>query len=182
MESDPTPTDGGASAPRAAREQDLDWTESERGARFAFRRKQLGAAAGGRDIGCSLYEVPPGKRPWPTHYHEGNEEALFVLSGSGTLHTRDDAADIDLRPDTYVALPSGGEYVRQVENDGDGPLRYLALSTMNHPDVTVYPDSGKVGVFCGSAPGGDSNTRTLHDYFPRDAAVGYWEDEPTDDP
>ena len=176
-----TPADEPPAAPRAVREQDIDWTESERGERFAFRRRQLGSAAGGRDIGCSLYEVPPGKRPWPTHYHEGNEEAIYVLSGSGTLRTRDEATDIELRAGTYVALPAGADYVRQVENDGDQPLRYLALSTMNHPDVTVYPDSDKVGVFCGSPPGGESSERTLHGYFPRDAAVGYWEGEPTGD-
>ncbi|WP_411965547.1 cupin domain-containing protein [Haloferax sp. YSMS24] len=173
--------DDARDAPHASKTQDLDWTESQRGSRFAFRRKQLASAAGGRELGCSLYEVPPGKRPWPTHYHEGNEEALYVLSGSGTLHTRDGAADIELLADTYVALPAGADYVRQVENDGDEPLRYLAISTMNHPDVTVYPDSDKVGVFCGSAPGGESSDRTLHGYFPRDATVGYWDDEPTDE-
>ncbi|ELZ73009.1 cupin domain-containing protein [Haloferax prahovense DSM 18310] len=168
-------------APNAARVADLDWSESERGDRFAFRRKRLAERAGGRDLGCSLYEVPPGRRPWPTHYHEGNEEALYVLSGTGTLRTREGAADLDLEADTYVALPAGADYARQIENDGDEPLRYLALSTMNHPDVTVYPDSGKVGVFCGAPPGGDKNARTLNDYFPRDAAVGYWEGEPTDE-
>jgi uncharacterized cupin superfamily protein len=168
-------------SPRAVREQNLDWSSGERGSRFAFRRKQLGAVAGGRDIGCSLYEVPSGKRPWPTHYHEGNEEAVYVLAGTGTLHTRDGTDDVTLEPGTYVALPAGGNYVRQIENDGVDTLRYLALSTMNHPDVTVYPDSDKVGVFCGSAPGGDSDRRTLHGYFPRDATVDYWEGEPTDE-
>ncbi|MCO8266427.1 cupin domain-containing protein [Haloferax prahovense] len=168
-------------APEAARAADLDWSESERGDRFAFRRKRLADDAGGRDLGCSLYEVPPGKRPWPTHYHEGNEEALYVLSGTGTLRTRGGAADLDLEPDTYVALPAGADYARQIENDGDEPLRYLALSTMNHPDVTVYPDSDKVGVFCGAPPGGDKNARTLHGYYPRDADVGYWDGEPTDE-
>lgn len=94
-------------APTAARAADLDWAERGRGDRFAFRRKRLADRAGGRDLGCSLYEVPPDKRPWPTHYHEGNEEALYVLSGSGTLRTREGAADLDLEPDTYVALPAG---------------------------------------------------------------------------
>jgi uncharacterized cupin superfamily protein len=180
MVADPNPSSDEQTAPDAVREQDLEWTDSDRGSRFGFSRKQLGAVSGGRDLGCSLYEVPPGKRPWPTHYHEANEEALYVLAGSGTLHTRDGAPDIVLESGTYVALPAGADFVRQVENDGDEPLRYLALSTMRHPDVTVYPDSDKVGVFCGSAPGGDSAERTLHGYFPRDSAVGYWDGEPTD--
>ncbi|KTG25587.1 cupin domain-containing protein [Haloferax profundi] len=181
MGPDSTPsTDETQNAPIAVCEQNIDWRETERGTQFSFRRKQLGAAAGGRDIGCSLYEVPPGKRPWPTHYHEGNEEAVYVLAGSGTLHTREGASNLALEPGAYVALPAGADYVRQVENDGDEPLRYLAISTMNHPDVTVYPDSDKVGVFCGAAPGGDKSERTFHDYFPRDATVGYWDGEPTE--
>ncbi|MFC7204445.1 cupin domain-containing protein [Haloferax namakaokahaiae] len=180
MADSPTPT-ADEPSPRAIDEHDHDWVEAETGDRFAFRRKQLGALAGGRDIGCSLYEVPPGKRPWPTHYHEGNEEAVYVLSGTGTLHTREGAADCSLSPGTYVALPTGEEFARQIENDGDEPLRYLAISTMNDPDVAVYPDSDKVGVFCGAPPGSDKDARTLHGYFPRGAAVGYWDGEQTSD-
>jgi uncharacterized cupin superfamily protein len=168
-------------APCAIDESEFDWVESETGDRFAFRRKQLGALAGGRDIGCSLYEVPPGKRPWPRHYHEGNEEALYVLAGTGTLHTREGTDDCPLSPGTYVALPTGEAFARQIENDGDEPLRYLAISTMHTPDVAVYPDSDKVGVFCGSPPGGDKDARTLHGYFPRESAVGYWDGEQTTD-
>ncbi|ELY26457.1 hypothetical protein C498_15333 [Haloferax volcanii DS2] len=34
-------------------------------------------------------------------------------------------------------------------------------------------------MFCGTPPGGDGDARTLHGYFPRDAAVDYWDGEPT---
>jgi hypothetical protein len=40
--------------------------------------------AGGEKLGCSLYEVPLGRRAWPCHYHRANEEAIHVLYGSGT--------------------------------------------------------------------------------------------------
>ncbi len=52
--------------------------------------------AGGKRLGCSLYELPPGKKSWPYHYHTGNEEAIFVLEGGGgderTLESGDYAA------------------------------------------------------------------------------------------
>lgn len=54
-------------------EQDLEWGEQSHGEKFGYRRKQLGSAAGGEKLGCSLYEVPPGRRAWPYHYHLANE-------------------------------------------------------------------------------------------------------------
>jgi uncharacterized cupin superfamily protein len=176
---------------------ELEWSETDRGP-TAFRRKQLGRAAGSERLGVSLYELPAGKRSWPYHYHTGNEEGIYVLSGTGTLRvgSEDEWTYHPLRPGDFVALPAGPESAHRVSNtdgegdgrgtDGDGsdategdrpPLRYLALSTMNDPDVTVYPDSGKLGLYAGAAPGGDADERTVDGYYPRDATVDYWEDE-----
>lgn len=82
-------------------ESDLEWTELDRGD-ARFRRKKLGDAGGDR-LGCSLYELPPGARAWPYHYHTGNEEALYVLSGAGEL--RLDGDRYALEPGDYVAFP-----------------------------------------------------------------------------
>jgi uncharacterized cupin superfamily protein len=99
-----------------------------------------------------------------------------VLSGAGRLRTPD--GDAPLAAGDYVALPSGEDGGHRVVNDGesDEPLRYLASSTMEEPDVTVYPDSEKVGVFAGSPPGGEGE-RTVSGFFPLDAAVSYWDGE-----
>lgn len=48
---------------------------------------------------------------------------------------------------------------------------------MIEPDVTVYPDTGKVGLFAGAAPGGPKEKRTLHTYLRTEATVDYWEGE-----
>jgi uncharacterized cupin superfamily protein len=171
-------------------ESSLEWTETERGP-TRFRRKRLADAAGGADLGASLYELPPGGKSWPYHYHTGNEEAIYVLAGEGTLRLGDRDSGVDggddgskgdearhpLRAGDYVALPAGPESAHRVENDGDEPLRFLVVSTMRDPDVTVYPDSGKIGVYAGSPPGGDPDDRVVDGYFPRDATVDYWRDE-----
>ena len=160
-------------------EAEIAWQTTERG-EAAFRRKKLAATAAERagddapGLGCSLYELPPGKRSWPYHYHTGNAEALYVLAGTGTL--RVDDAEHELEAGEYVAFPAGPEGAHRVVNDGDEPLRYLAMSTMREPDVTVYPDSEKIGVFADSAPGGDGD-RDVAGYFERDSDVGYWEGE-----
>jgi uncharacterized cupin superfamily protein len=154
-------------------EADLEWSETDRG-ETRFKRKQLAEAADGEDIGCSLYELPAGHRSWPYHYHTGNEEALYVLSGTGTL--RLDGETYDLETGDYVAFPADESGGHRVVNDSEGPLRYLAVSTMNEPDVTVYPDSGKIGVFAGSPPGGREE-RSVHGYYNRDDDVDYWDGE-----
>lgn len=157
-------------------ERDVEWTEAEHG-ETRFRRKQLSAAAsGGGDpgLGCSLYELPPGGRSWPYHYHAANAEAILVRAGSGTL--RLDGEERPIETGDYVPLPVGETGAHHVYNDAEEPLRYLVLSTMREPDVTVYPDSKKVGVFAGSPPGGRGD-RTVHAYFRTGDAVDYWEGE-----
>jgi len=157
-------------------EADLDWSETERG-ETAFRRKKLAAAtADGEDpdLGCSLYELPPGKRSWPYHYHSGNAEAFYVLSGEGQLRAPE--GEHALKAGDYVACPAGTEGGHRVVNDGEEPLRYLAVSTMTTPDVTVYPDSDTFGVFTGSPPGGEAD-RDVAGYYELADDVDYWAGE-----
>lgn len=155
-------------------EEDLEWSDRKHGD-HEFRRKQLGAVTAGDELGCSLYELPEGKRDWLRHYHEGNEEAIFVLSGSGTVSLGPDAEEHNLSEGDFVALPRGEEGCHAIEGGEDG-LRYLMVSTMNEPDITVYPDDDKIGLYGGSAPGGEKDERTLSTYLDREADVPYWDE------
>jgi uncharacterized cupin superfamily protein len=156
--------------------EDLSWTTPDAG-KGAWRRKQLGAATGGEELGCSLYELPAGERSWPYHYHTAKEGALYVLSGEGTLRLDDETHP--LRPGEYAAFPANESGAHRVVNDGDDPLRYLVVSTMREPDVTLYPDSEKFGVYVGSPPGGDAE-RSLSGYYRLGDDVDYWEGEESD--
>ncbi|WP_136716649.1 cupin domain-containing protein [Halorientalis salina] len=153
-------------------EADLDWKDYDEGEN-AFRRKELANATDAEKLGCSLYELDPGKRSWPYHYHTANEEGLYVLSGSRMV--RLDGEERPLEVGDYVAMPADESGGHQVVNDGDETLRYLAMSTMEEPDVTIYPEIEKFGVYAGSPPGG-RDERTFEGYFPIDADVEYWDD------
>jgi uncharacterized cupin superfamily protein len=162
----------------ATSEDDVDWTETDEGA-TRFRRKRLASAARGAPapadgLGASLYELPPGARAWPYHYHAGNEEALYVLAGEGRVRGPDDEGR-PLAAGDFLLFPTGPGGAHRVVNDGEETLRYLVVSTMRDPDVTVYPDADAVGVYAGAPPGGDGD-RDVSAYFPRDAAVDYWTD------
>ena len=153
---------------------DVDWTDHDPprdGHRF--RRKQLGAAAEGVELGASLYEVSAGMRTWLPHYHTGNEEAIYVLDGEGTVTLGGERKTYDLSSGDYVALPTGEAGFHDVVA-GDETLRYLMVSTMEEPDITVYPDDDRVGLYAGSAPGGDSDERTLSTYLDATAEVDSW--------
>ncbi len=154
-------------------ESDLEWTRRDEGG-MDVRRKKLAAAAGGEDLGCSLYELPPGEASWPYHYHTGNAEALYVLAGDGHVRLADEGHA--LTAGDYVPLPADERGAHRVVNDGDAVLRYLAVSTMRDPDVIVYPDSGKCGVFAGSPPGGEGE-RDVGGYYRLEEDVDYWDRE-----
>ena len=152
---------------------DLDWQTIGEGEQ-AFRGKRLAQAAGGEDLGCSLYQLAPGDRSWPYHYHTANEEAIFVLDGAGSLRWNDET--VSLAAGDYVPLAADASGAHRVYNDGDEPLRYLVASTMREPEVLAYPDSGKVGALAGAPPGGLGD-RDVEGYFRASDAVDYWTDE-----
>lgn len=161
--------------PTVVNENDIDWEEDVHGDRFAHRRKALASAANAEKLGCSLYSVPPGKRPFPYHYHTANEEALFILRGTGALRTQNET--LTMTTGDYVALPVGEAGVHQVINTSDEPLRYLCFSTMIDPEIIRYPDSGKVGLFAGSAPFGPMDRRSLTKFLREEAEMDYWDRE-----
>lgn len=149
---------------RPLSESELEWDEHD-GVEGSFRQKKLGQTAGSEQLGCSLYELEPGCQPWSNHYHAANEEALYVLSGTGTVSLGDETCEVGAGD--YVPCPADERGLHTIENTGDQPLRYLAFSTMNDPDVTVHPDIDKVGVYVGSAPG-SGDERTLAGFFDMD--------------
>ncbi|ELZ25472.1 cupin 2 barrel domain-containing protein [Halosimplex carlsbadense 2-9-1] len=175
--SDGDATDGGSDSPVVS-ESDLDWDEYDHGER-RFRRKRLGAA-GGEELGTSLYELEPGKRTWPRHYHAGNEEAIYVLGGELTLYLERVADGEDgevsehvLEPGDYAALPNGPDHAHEVEAGGDETARFLVISTMNEPDLSVLVERDVAMLFAGGAPG-NYDDRYLSKTVDLDAEAEYW--------
>ena len=82
-----------------------EWDAERDAPPFRWRRARLGKQAGARDLGASLFEVPPGAATFPLHAHFANEELLVVLSGRPTLTTR--AGERELAPGEVVAFPAG---------------------------------------------------------------------------
>lgn len=136
----------------------------------------VAAPLGAKRLGARYIVVPAGKKAWPLHCHHANDELFVILSGSGQLRFGD--AVFAVAAGEVVVCPAGGpSTAHQLMASEEEPLCYLAVSTMNAPDVMEYPDSGKVAVFAGAPPGGDKAARTVELVVRKDSGVGYWDGE-----
>jgi len=126
---------------------EIDPQTTGKGTRFGATRRGLGQATGAMRIGCTHYEVPPGKTAFPHHFHCVNDEALYVLEGEGTLRIGD--AKVPVRPGDWINVPTGPAHAHQLINTGTAPLKYLCMSTLSAAEIAVYPDSKKVAAMAG---------------------------------
>jgi quercetin dioxygenase-like cupin family protein len=72
----------------------------------------------------------PGVKRGP-HLHDGFEEVIYVLSGSGTTHA--ESGEIPIKPGDLVLIPAGEKHMTQ--NTGDEPLVLLCFFPV--PDVSA---------------------------------------------
>jgi uncharacterized cupin superfamily protein len=127
-------------APNVFAEGSWDFTAEKMGVRGNFVAKRAGA----HELGGTVYEYEPGATGFNLHTHYGIEELFVVLQGHPTLRTPD--AERPLEPGDVIACPRGRDGMHTFSNQSDGPARILALSTVQFPDVAVYPELGTVGV------------------------------------
>ena len=145
------------------------------GERFEFEVAPAGTELESRKLGFNVTTIPPGKISFPYHAHRANEEMFFVLEGEGSVRIAGETHKI--RKGDFISLPPGPDSAHQIFNDSKAPLRYLAVSTMELPEVVEYPDSGKLGVTAGT-PGGRPPAPGSIRHFTRVSDGGdYWEGE-----
>ncbi len=101
---------------------------------FRWRRALLARQAGSRELGASLFEVPPGAATFPLHAHYANEELLVVLSGRPTL-TGVGGESRQLETGEIVACPAGRDGAHRLDNETAEPVRVLIVSTMKSPEI-----------------------------------------------
>ena len=132
---------------------DPEWDQERDAPPYRWRRARLGRQAGSRDLGASLFELPPGAASFPLHIHHANEELLVVLAGRPTLRTLE--GDRELAEGEVVALPAGPAGAHAVDNHSDAPVRFIVVSTMHAPEINEFPEQGTFWVR-DFAPGRDA--------------------------
>lgn len=153
-----------------------DFDDGSQDPGFSWNRIRLARRLGASRLGASVFELPPGEKSFPYHFHHANEELLLVLAGEVVLRTPDGRRA--LGPGDAEVFTVGAAGAHQLINESGEPARYVMFSTMIEPEIAEYPDSGNIGVFAGRAPGADGEA-TLWRYLDGKAERDYHHGEAT---
>ncbi len=155
--------------------ENVPFQKRSHGESFECQIAPVGAELESRKLGFNVTVIPPGKRAFPYHAHRGNEEMFFILDGEGSIRIAGTVHKI--RKGDFICLPPGRDSAHQIINDSKVPLHYLAVSTMELPDVVEYPDSGKLGVTAGTHGGRPASEDSIRHFTRMKDGVDYWQGE-----
>ena len=130
-----------------------------------FRRKFVPMGAASNTV-VSVYEIPPHKAAYPYHFHHKNEETFYILSGEGILKTPEGERKVcagDLL--FFSAAPEGAHKLTNCSDTEN--LVYIDFDAVHDVDITIYPDSDKIGVW----------GKGINKLYPNDADVDYYDGE-----
>ncbi len=109
----------------------------------AFERLCYSDAGGLTQFGAAVETLQLGARSAERHWHEEEDEFLYVISGEATVVEEDGAHP--LGPGDAACWPAGAANAHQVVNRSDAPCIYLILGTRMAREVIHYPDVRRVG-------------------------------------
>ncbi|HZR70975.1 MAG TPA: cupin domain-containing protein [Burkholderiales bacterium] len=101
-------------------------------------KKRLGDAAGLKNFGVNLTTLGPGAESSMRHWHEKQDEFVFVLEGEVTLVTN--AGRQRLKPGMCAGFPAGRPDGHQLVNETDKPAVYLEIGDRTPGDSAIYAD------------------------------------------
>jgi len=102
-------------------------------------RRNLTKALGLTQFGINHTTLAPGAYSALRHWHEHEDEFVFVLDG--TLTVIDDNGEHALGPGEFCAFPAGVTNAHHVANFGDFPVVFLEIGARRPTDEVVhYPD------------------------------------------
>jgi uncharacterized cupin superfamily protein len=101
-------------------------------------RQRLGDAAGLSDFGVNLLRLPPGVWSSQRHWHSGEDEFVFVVSGEVVLVS--DAGETVLKAGDCAAFPKGSPDGHNLENRSSTTALVLEVGSRSVEDVCIYSD------------------------------------------
>ena len=107
-------------------------------------RKVLGDEVGLTQFGVNLSMLPPGTASSLRHWHENQDEFVFVVEGELTLI--DDGGDTVLRPGDAAAFKAGVVNGHQLGNRSTSNAIYLEIGTRTLHERAHFSDFDLVAV------------------------------------
>jgi uncharacterized cupin superfamily protein len=93
-------------------------------------------------FGAHVQTLQPGPRSSDRHWHEKEDELLYMLSGEATVIEED--GPHTLGPGDAACWPAGSANGHQVVNRSEAPCTYLIFGSGVEPEVVHYPERGDV--------------------------------------
>ena len=113
---------------------------------YEYCKKAFVPRGSGTESLVCVYEVPPGKSPYPYHYHLKDEETFYILSGEGRLRTPEGERAVGAGD--FLFFPAGEKGAHKLTNTSQTEkLVYIDFDVIHDIDVCIYPDSHKIGVW-----------------------------------
>jgi uncharacterized cupin superfamily protein len=104
------------------------------------RRRALGDAFGLSQFGVNLLELAPGTWSSQRHWHERQDEFVYVLEGEVTLVTNE--GDTVLKPGMVAGFRAGEANGHHLVNRSNALVRVLEVGTRTAEETARYPDIG----------------------------------------
>ncbi len=103
-------------------------------------RVQLGLAAGLTQFGVNRLLLPPGQWSSQRHWHDGEDEFVYVLAGEVVLVT--DGGETVLRPGDCAGFKAGEPDGHHLQNrsDADAIVLEIGMRLPHSTDGATYPD------------------------------------------
>jgi uncharacterized cupin superfamily protein len=101
-------------------------------------KRALGDAGGLTQFGVNLTTLEPGAMSALRHWHQHEDELVFVLEGEVTLIT--DAGEEMLGRGMAATFPAGEPNAHHLVNRSSEPATILEVGTRSPVEEVVYPD------------------------------------------
>lgn len=105
-------------------------------------RRALGEALGLTQIGVNMSRLAPGAVSALRHWHTGEDEFIYIVSGEPTLVC--DSGEQALKPGHVAGFPAGGGDGHRLENRTDSDAVIIEVGTRATADRVHYTEDDLV--------------------------------------
>ncbi|MVA57545.1 cupin domain-containing protein [Agrobacterium vitis] len=107
-----------------------------------YSARRLSDAGGLTQFGVLLETLPPGSRSSHKHWHEQEDEFLYMLTGTATLLEGDVVTEMN--PGDAATFKAGVALGHCLENRSDSDCVYLVVGTRSPNEIVHYDDKDMV--------------------------------------
>ena len=107
-------------------------------------KRALGDRFGLTQFGVNLTVLAPGAASSERHWHESEDEFVFILEGEAVLVN--EQGEERLTPGMCAGFKAGVANGHKLVNRSDAPVTYLEVGTRSEGDRVQYPDADMAAV------------------------------------